>query len=68
MEKNIYVVTIIDAGWDCVRGAYLANNEEEVYTYLYYDRNGPDAEPPTSQQLEELEEIYVVHSTQLRQV
>ena len=69
-EKKIevYVVTIPDAGWDCVRGVYLAENEEEVYTFLYYDRNGPDAEPPTKEQLDELEEIYIVHPKQLRQV
>jgi len=64
---TVYVVTDPQAGWDCVRGVYLAENEEEVYTFLYYDRHGPGTEPPTRQQLEEMEEIYIVHSTQLRQ-
>ena len=68
MEKNIYVVTDPQAGWDCVRGVYLAKNEEEVYTYLYYDWHGPAAEPPSPFDIEELEEMYVVHTSRLKEL
>ena len=32
--KNIYVLTNVEMGWDCVCGVYLANSEDEVIEYL----------------------------------
>ena len=32
--KNIYVLSNVEMGWDCVCGVYLANSEDEVIEYL----------------------------------
>jgi len=37
--KNIYVLTNVEMGWDCVCGVYLANSEDEVIEYLGDDYN-----------------------------
>jgi len=40
MNKNYYIATHPDSGWDCVRGLFLAINEDEVYKYLCEERYG----------------------------
>ena len=37
--KNIYVLTNVVMGCDCVCGVYLANSEDEVIEYLGDDYN-----------------------------
>ena len=43
MEKNLYVVTSPDSGWDCVVGIYKASSEEIVREYFNTER-GRDTE------------------------
>lgn len=38
MDKNIYVTTYPEEGWDCVGNIYKAESEEEVYKYLAKER------------------------------
>lgn len=34
MDKNIYVVTYPENGWDCVGDVYKAESEEDVYKHI----------------------------------
>lgn len=39
MNKNIFVVTYPENGWDCVGGVYRANSEEDVYKFIAEERD-----------------------------
>ena len=34
MENKIFVVTNPDNGWNCVRGVFEAESEEQIYEHL----------------------------------
>ena len=65
MERSYFVVTDPQAGWDCVRGIYHAINEEEVVKAIWYEYN---TEEPTQDDLDSIENDYVVHQSSLHEV
>lgn len=54
MSKSIFVVTQPENGWDCVRGVYRADSEEDVYKFIAEER-GVDINN------EELRDTVIVH-------
>lgn len=44
MKKKIFVVTNPESGWDCVRGVYEAESEEQLKKWLLKD-DGYEEEP-----------------------
>lgn len=65
MEKFYFVVTDPQAGWDCVRGIYLANDEDDVLTSLWYDYNDTE---PTEEDYGNLLNDFVIHRSSFREI
>lgn len=61
MNKNCYVVTKADEGWDCVIGVYFANSEEEVDLALTKSYGLDLSQEEATTWMEE--NYYIVHST-----
>jgi hypothetical protein len=59
MNKTYFIITYPESGWDCVRGLYLAENEEEVWKVFAEGR---------AQTIEKLKEKYIIHSQNLVEV
>jgi hypothetical protein len=60
-DKNIYVVTNPERGWDCVCGVYSAESEDKVYKYFASEHYGKD--DITDEDIERIKSTYVVHVT-----
>lgn len=66
-NKNCYVVTDNSAGWDCVRGVYMANSEDEVAQEML-DEYGQKLE--NGQSFDDWLESndYIIHETSIIEV
>lgn len=62
MNKNIYVVTSPELGWDCVCGVYEADSEEEVAENFVIEQELEEDQTPLGWMEEH---SYVIHSQYL---